>query len=111
MSGHEPLGDPTSLVRGEVAALLGLLNSQGEEARVVGGAVRNALLRLPVDELDIATTAVPDEVVRRVEGTGWKRIQLGSNKVQTDSLRFSSASTALKGRCSRRRGSCPTSIN
>ena len=46
MSGHEPLGDPTSLVRGEVAALLGLLNSQGEEARVVGGAVRNALLRL-----------------------------------------------------------------
>ena len=77
MSGHEPLGDPTSLVRGEVAALLGLLNSQGEEARVVGGAVRNALLRLPVDELDIATTAVPDEVVRRVEGTGWKTVPTG----------------------------------
>ena len=77
MSGHEPLGGPTSLVRGEVAALLGLLNSQGEEARVVGGAVRNALLRLPVDELDIATTAVPDEVVRRVEGAGWKTVPTG----------------------------------
>lgn len=77
MSGHEPLGGPTSLVRGEVAALLGLLNSQGEEARVVGGAVRNTLLRLPVDELDIATTAVPDEVVRRVEGAGWKTVPTG----------------------------------
>lgn len=77
MSGHEPLGDPASLVRGEVAALLGLLNSQGEEARVVGGAVRNALLRLPVNELDIATTAVPDEVVRRVEGAGWKTVPTG----------------------------------
>jgi len=77
VSGHEPLGGPTSLVRGEVAALLGLLNSQGEEARVVGGAVRNALLRLPVDELDIATTAVPDEVVRRVEGAGWKTVPTG----------------------------------
>jgi poly(A) polymerase len=54
-----------------------LLNSQGEEARVVGGAVRNALLRLPVDELDIATTAVPDEVVRRVEGAGWKTVPTG----------------------------------
>jgi len=77
VSGHEPLGGPTSLVRGEVAALLGLLNSQGEEARVVGGAVRNTLLRLPVDELDIATTAVPDEVVRRVEGAGWKTVPTG----------------------------------
>jgi len=77
VSGHEPLGGPTSLVRGEVAALLGLLNSQGEEARVVGGAVRNALLRLPVDELDIATTAVPYEVVRRVEGAGWKTVPTG----------------------------------
>jgi poly(A) polymerase len=54
-----------------------LLNSQGEEARVVGGAVRNTLLRLPVDELDIATTAVPDEVVRRVEGAGWKTVPTG----------------------------------
>jgi poly(A) polymerase len=77
VSGHEPLGDPASLVHGEVAALLGLLNSQGEEARVVGGAVRNALLRLAVNELDIATTAVPDEVVRRVEGAGWKTVPTG----------------------------------
>src|SRR5262249_31423950 len=41
VSGHEPLGDPASLVHGEAAALLNLLNSRGEEARVIGGAVRN----------------------------------------------------------------------
>ena len=39
---------------------------------MVGGAVRNALLRLPVGEIDVATTAVPEEVVRRVEAAGWQ---------------------------------------
>src|SRR5215831_8346142 len=62
---------------GEVAPLLRLLDSNGEQARIVGGAVRNALLRLPVHEIDIATTALPDEVVRRVESAGWKSVPTG----------------------------------
>jgi tRNA nucleotidyltransferase/poly(A) polymerase len=45
--------------------VLELLNADGEEARVVGGAVRNALMGRSVAEIDIATTAVPDEVMRR----------------------------------------------
>ncbi|MGA7959195.1 MAG: CCA tRNA nucleotidyltransferase [Xanthobacteraceae bacterium] len=53
------------------------LGCDGEEARVVGGAVRNALLRLSVDEIDVATTALPEEVVRRVEAAGWKAIPTG----------------------------------
>jgi poly(A) polymerase len=65
------------LVRGEAAPLLKVLDSGGEQARIVGGAVRNTLLRLPVDEIDIATTALPEEVVRRVEAAGWKTVPTG----------------------------------
>ncbi len=60
-----------------VARLLALLNRDGEEARVVGGAVRNALLGLPVGEIDVATTALPEEIIRRVEAAGGKAIPTG----------------------------------
>jgi poly(A) polymerase len=65
------------LKEGEVARLLALLNRDGEEARVVGGALRNAALHLPVGEIDVATTALPDEVVRRVEAAGFKAVPTG----------------------------------
>jgi poly(A) polymerase len=71
------LGDAVWLKDGEVARLLAVLNRDGEEARVVGGAVRNALLRLFVGEIDVATTAVPDEVACRVEAAGWKAVPTG----------------------------------
>ncbi len=71
------LGDAAWLKDGEVARLLALLDRDGEEARVVGGAVRNALLGLPVGEIDVATTAVPEEVVRRVAAAGCKAIPTG----------------------------------
>jgi poly(A) polymerase len=77
VSKGESLGDAGWLVRGEAAPLVKLLDSEGEQARIVGGAVRNALLRLPVHEIDIATTALPDEVVRRVEAAGWKAVPTG----------------------------------
>ena len=77
MTNDAQLGDAPWLRHGEVARLLAALGCDGEEARVVGGAVRNALLRLAVDEIDVATTAVPEEVVRRVEGAGWKAIPTG----------------------------------
>ena len=71
------LGDAAWLKQSEVARLLASLDRDGEEARVVGGAVRNALLRLPVGEIDVATTAVPEEVVRRVAQAGWKAVPTG----------------------------------
>ncbi len=75
---HAPhLRDAPWLREGEVARLLALLNSDGEEARVVGGAVRNALLQLPVAEIDLATTALPEEVMRRVAAAGGKAIPTG----------------------------------
>jgi poly(A) polymerase len=60
-----------------LADLLAVLDRDGEEARVVGGAVRNSLLDVPIGDVDIATTAVPDEVVRRVEAAGFKPVPTG----------------------------------
>ena len=62
---------------GPASRVLELLNRNGEEARVVGGAVRNALLNIPVGDIDIATTAVPDEVVRRAKTAGIKSVPTG----------------------------------
>ncbi len=77
MSGTSQLADAGWLKQGEVARLLSLLDRDGEEARVVGGAVRNELLRLPVGEIDVATTALPEEVMRRVAAAGGKAIPTG----------------------------------
>ena len=62
---------------GELARLLDVLDRDGEEARIVGGAVRNALIDVPVHEVDVATTAVPEEVVRRVKAAGFKAVPTG----------------------------------
>jgi poly(A) polymerase len=77
MTDQAALGDADLLLRGSVARLLAALDRDGEEARIVGGAVRNALLRLDVHEIDVATTAVPDEVSRRVDAAGWKAVPTG----------------------------------
>jgi poly(A) polymerase len=65
------------LTTGALPRLLGVLDCDGEEARVVGGAVRNALLGMPIAEVDVATTAVPDEVVKRVASAGFKPVPTG----------------------------------
>ena len=65
------------LTSGPLPRLLAVLDSDGEEARAVGGAVRNALLGAPVLEVDVATTAVPDEVVNRVTAAGFKVVPTG----------------------------------
>ena len=44
---------------------------------MVGGAVRNALLGEPIHEFDVATTAVPDEVMRRAAAAGFKPVPTG----------------------------------
>ncbi len=71
------LADAAWLSAGALPRLLGVLDSNGEEARVVGGAVRNALLGMPIAEIDVATTAVPDEVVKRVTTAGLKPVPTG----------------------------------
>lgn len=49
----------------DLVFVLSLLDRDGEAARLVGGALRNALLARPVHEFDIATTAPPELVMDR----------------------------------------------
>jgi poly(A) polymerase len=76
MSGARVLDAPW-LKSGPAARVLELLNSDGEEARVVGGSVRNALLNIPIGDIDIATTALPEEVMRRAKEAGIKGVPTG----------------------------------
>lgn len=53
------------------------LAAGGYEARAVGGAVRNALMGLPVGDVDIATTAKPEETIKACEAAGLKCVPTG----------------------------------
>jgi poly(A) polymerase len=65
------------LREGALARVLALLDGAGEEARLVGGTVRNALIGEPLGDIDVATTALPQEVIRRVEAAGFKAVPTG----------------------------------
>src|ERR1017187_10896914 len=77
MSDARVLDNAPWLNSGPAARVLRLLNGNGEEARVVGGAVRNALLKIPTGDIDIATTALPAEVIRRAKAAGIKSVPTG----------------------------------
>src|SRR5260370_1234532 len=64
------LNDTAWLTQGPPAKLLAVLDRGGEEARLVGGAVRNVLLGHPPGQIDVATTALPGEAVRRAAAAG-----------------------------------------
>ena len=69
--------DAVGLNQQPLSRVLEMLDCDGEEARIVGGAVRNALMGLPVGEVDIATTALPKEVARRASAAGFKPVPTG----------------------------------
>ena len=71
VSGEAWFTDP-ALVR-----VLALLNSDGGEGRVAGGAVRNSLMVLPVADVDIATTLRPEAVIERAKAAGIKAVPTG----------------------------------
>lgn len=57
--------------------LLAALSQDGEQARIAGGAVRDALLDRPVSDVDVATTTAPGETVRRAEAAGFRTALTG----------------------------------
>ena len=61
----------------ETRVVLRALTAAGFEARVVGGAVRNALIGRPVADIDIATTAKPEQTIEAVQKAGLKAIPTG----------------------------------
>lgn len=70
-------GPAALLKRPRLRRLMAVLNGGGEETRIVGGAVRNALLDRPVTEVDLATTATPAVVDARARGAGLKTVPTG----------------------------------
>jgi len=57
-------------------AVLAALNEAGIAARFVGGCVRDALLKRPIADIDLATPARPEEVMAALEKAGIKEIAL-----------------------------------
>lgn len=60
-----------------LAGLLTVLSPPGDETRLVGGAIRNALLGEPVADIDLGTTLMPDDTSRRAVAAGWQAIPTG----------------------------------
>ncbi|MDQ3144553.1 MAG: CCA tRNA nucleotidyltransferase [Pseudomonadota bacterium] len=65
------------LDRPGIPRLLAALDAEEGGARFVGGAVRDALLGLPAEDIDLATPHQPDDVVRRLEAAGIKAVPTG----------------------------------
>lgn len=63
--------------RGAGAAILAALDAGAGTTRLVGGAVRDALLGVPVKDFDLATQLAPDEVIRRLQAAGLKAVPTG----------------------------------
>lgn len=82
-SRHEPttglpdLAEQPWFCAASVRQVFALLDRDGEEARIIGGAVRNALIGRPVHEVDFATTATPAVVMERAAGAGMKAVPTG----------------------------------
>ncbi|NNM71006.1 CCA tRNA nucleotidyltransferase [Enterovirga aerilata] len=77
-AGELDLDGPARLLdRAEVGRLLQALAAPAEETRIVGGAVRNALLGRAVHEIDLATTAPPQDTMRRARAAGLKAVPTG----------------------------------
>ena len=60
-----------------LADVLRCLNGDGSETRVVGGAVRNVLTGHVPGDVDLATTLLPDAVMARARGAGFKAVPTG----------------------------------
>lgn len=65
------------LARPETLRVFAALSGETGATRAVGGALRDALLGLPVADVDFATTIAPEEVIARARKAGLKAIPTG----------------------------------
>lgn len=73
MSGLERLPALAWMTAPETRAVIEALeNKEAGSARFVGGCVRNAIMGRPVDDIDIATTLEPKEVMKALMAAGLK---------------------------------------
>jgi poly(A) polymerase len=71
------LPDAEWRVRPGLRRIVAALTSEGGAVKIVGGAVRDTLLGLPVTDIDLATPLLPQEVTRRLEAADIKVIPTG----------------------------------
>ncbi|MGH1453295.1 MAG: CCA tRNA nucleotidyltransferase [Paracoccaceae bacterium] len=69
--------DAPWLTRPATQAVCAALTDAGFQALFVGGCVRNALINVPVDDIDIATDATPDRVIELAENAGLRAVPTG----------------------------------
>ncbi|CAA2140904.1 CCA tRNA nucleotidyltransferase [Methylobacterium bullatum] len=60
-----------------ISHVLSVLKAPGEETRIVGGSVRDALLGRVGSDIDLATTLLPEDVMRRATAASLKAIPTG----------------------------------
>lgn len=60
-----------------VQRLFAALGAPGVDVRFVGGCVRNAVMGIPVGEIDVATPETPDQVMTRLAAAGVKVVPTG----------------------------------
>lgn len=65
------------LAEPRLARVLAALDGPAGGARVVGGAARDALLGIPIGDIDIATVFPPEETIRRLSAAGVATVPTG----------------------------------
>ena len=65
------LTDRRLIDEGRLARALRALDGQGEETRLIGGAVRDLALGEKAGDYDLATTALPQVVMKRAHAAGF----------------------------------------
>jgi poly(A) polymerase len=65
------------LARPDVRALLAAFAEAGAPARIVGGAVRDAVMGRPPGDIDLATPMLPDAVMTLARAKGWRAVPTG----------------------------------
>ena len=61
----------------DLSRVLAALDREGEETRIVGGALRNALLQRLVQEIDLATTLLPEAIAAHTAAAGLRAVPTG----------------------------------
>ncbi len=75
--GLPSLANAEWLQRPQTRAVLAALSADGAQARAVGGSVRNSLMGAPAKDVDIATTALPAEVIELAQRAGLHAVPTG----------------------------------
>lgn len=74
---HPLLADAPWLRSAATRRVFDVLEARGFGVRAVGGTIRNTLLAIPVSDVDLATTAAPEQVMEAAVAAGLKAIPTG----------------------------------